>query len=229
MAGDLFHYMHGIEHLSKMQVLFYSACIVEALDHVHSFDICYRDIKPEDIVTCADGYLKLTDYGLAKFLRDSQTYTLCGTPDYLAPETILGRGYDTGVDWWGLGILIFEMIAHVPPFMGSPDQICEKILTQSPRFNNKFSKPVQDLITRLCVKNPNQRLGTIKDGADAIRNHKYFTGQAFSWKDLQSQKIKAPYIPTLKSDDDLANFKISLKPDPSKPAPVDNPVWARAF
>ena len=229
MAGDLFHYMHGIEHLSKVQVTFYSACIVEALEHIHSFDIVYRDIKPENVVICANGYLKLTDYGLAKFLDADLTFTLCGTPDYLAPETILGRGYDTGVDWWGLGILIYEMIAHVPPFMGSPDQICEKILTQAPRFNNRFTKSVQNLINKLCAKNPHQRLGNVKDGANAIRKHPYFIENKFDWEALQNLKLEAPHKPVLKSDDDLSNFKISLKPDPSKPAPVDDPIWAKDF
>ena len=105
----------------------------------------------------------------------------------------------------------------------------EKILTQKPKFNNRFSKSVQDLINKLCKKNPNQRLGNVKGGADAIKEHAYFKEEKFDWSALQHLKIEAPYIPTLKSDDDLGNFKISLKPDPSKPAPVDNPIWAKDF
>ena len=225
MGGDLFHYLHAVDHLTKVQITFYSGCMVEALGHIHSFGIVYRDIKPENVVICENGYLKLTDFGFAKFLEDDLTFTLCGTPDYLAPEAILGRGYDTAVDWWGLGILIYEMIAHVPPFAGSPKQICGKILTEAPSFDHRFSESAKDLIKKLCAKNPHKRLRN----ANAVREHKYFVESKFDWEELRDFKLEAPDKPELKKDDDLRNFKISLKPDPSKPVPVDNPEWAKNF
>ena len=231
MAGDLFHYMAGIEHLSTAQVLFYSACVVEALEHIHSFDVVFRDLKPENIVICADGYLKLTDYGLAKFLDGELTFTLCGTPDYLAPEVILGRGYDPGVDWWGLGVLLYEMIARVPPFIGKPATICEKILTQNPKFgaNKGFSKAARSLINRLCAKNPARRLGSTRGGAKSIRRHAYYVENEFKWRELRSGQMKAPHIPDLGEEGDMSHIRISLKPDPSKPTAIENPDWAKAF
>lgn len=95
--------------------LFYITEIVLALEYLHKQKIAYRDLKPENLLVAADGHLKITDFGFAKRI-DDRTFTLCGTPEYLAPEIIMSVGHNLGVDWWALGILIFEMLAGYPPF-----------------------------------------------------------------------------------------------------------------
>lgn len=95
--------------------LFYITEIVTALEYLHSLKIAYRDIKPENLLIAADGHLKITDFGFAKHIED-RTFTLCGTPEYLAPEIIMSVGHNCSVDWWALGILLFEMLAGYPPF-----------------------------------------------------------------------------------------------------------------
>ena len=225
MGGDLFHYMSNLPHaLPNNQAMFYAACVIEGLNHIHSFEIVYRDIKPENLIITKQGYLKIADFGLSKYLPGhAKTFTLCGTPEYLAPEIILGRGYDTSVDWWSVGILIYEMLTKVPPFVGSPEMVCEKILTKQPKFSYLVSKEARDLITQFLNKNPSDRL----QKREQIMNHSWFDN--FDWISLRNCTMQAPYIPQVKSAKDLSNFHISLKPDASIPTAIDNAEWAEEF
>ena len=110
-------------------------------EYLHSKNIVYRDLKPENILIAVDGYLKLTDFGFAKFLTDGRTYTLCGTPEYLAPEILLNKGHGKPVDWWTLGILIYEMLAGIDPFNDEdPMGIYQKILKGKIKFPKDFDK-----------------------------------------------------------------------------------------
>jgi serine/threonine protein kinase len=107
--------------------LFYITETILAIEYLHSLHIAYRDLKPENLLIASDGHIKITDFGFAKKLID-RTYTLCGTPEYLAPEIIMSMGHDHGVDWWALGIILFEMIAGYPPFYDkNPIEIYKKI------------------------------------------------------------------------------------------------------
>uniref|UniRef100_A0A8C0DHE3 Protein kinase X-linked n=1 Tax=Balaenoptera musculus TaxID=9771 RepID=A0A8C0DHE3_BALMU len=114
-GGELFSYLRNQGRFSSSTGLFYSAEIVCAIEYLHSKEIVYRDLKPENILLDRDGHIKLTDFGFAKKLVD-KTWTLCGTPEYLAPEVIQSKGHGRAVDWWALGILIFEMLSGFPPF-----------------------------------------------------------------------------------------------------------------
>ena len=107
--------------------LFYISEIALALEYLHSLKVAYRDLKPENLLIEQDGHIRITDFGLAKRIVD-KSYTLCGTPDYIAPEIILGTGHDQGVDWWSLGVLMFEILAGHPPFYDSnPQNIYKRI------------------------------------------------------------------------------------------------------
>merc|ERR1711870_20301 len=136
--------------------------VCEGFDYMHSMDIIYRDLKPENLVLDSRGYLKIADFGFAKKITD-KTYTLCGTPDYLCPEIVTGRGHGKGCDWWTLGILIYEMLASFPPFVADePIETYRKIIRGRIRFPRYFSQEVRDLIRGLLHNKPTRRLGVLK-------------------------------------------------------------------
>ena len=113
-GGQLFNYMKHERRFTEERVKFYIAQIALALDHLHKANILYRDLKPENILMDADGYIKLSDFGLAKLCVESNSF--CGTPEYLAPEIIWQKSYNQTADWWAMGILTYEMLTGVPPF-----------------------------------------------------------------------------------------------------------------
>lgn len=133
------------EGLSK----FYAAQVLLALEFLHFCDILYRDLKPENILVDERGYLKLADLGFCKIVK-GRTWTLCGTPEYIAPEIILSKGYGKAVDWWSFGVLLFEMDAGYPPFTSSdPMKVYERIICCKYKCPGSFTAELQDLIKNL--------------------------------------------------------------------------------
>jgi len=150
-----------------------------------------------------DGFLKLTDFGFAK-LVESRTYTLCGTPEYLAPEILLNKGHGKPVDWWCLGILIYEMLAGIDPFTDEdPMIIYQKILKGKVRFPRNFEKNAKSLVKHLLVADLTKRFGNLKNGVADINNHRWFTG--LDWKKLLKKEVDVPYVPAVKNDSDTSN------------------------
>jgi len=144
-------------------------------EYLHSKDIVYRDLKPENLLIAADGYLKLTDFGFAKVVGNGRTYTLCGTPEYLAPEILLNKGHGKAVDWWTLGILIYELNAGIGTFINSyifkdpftdddPMAIYQKILVGKIKYPKNFEKNAKSLIKHLLVADLSKRYGNLKNG-----------------------------------------------------------------
>ena len=126
-GGEIFRLLRRESLFPNDVALFYITEIVTALEYLHSLKIAYRDIKPENLLIAADGHLRITDFGFAKQVED-RTFTLCGTPEYLAPEIIMSIGHNHSVDWWALGILLFEMLAGYPPFYDqNPYEVYRKI------------------------------------------------------------------------------------------------------
>ena len=191
---DLFDVLREINILKESDSLFYSACLVLMLEHVHSFKIIYRDLKPENVMVDYDGYPKLVDFGISKIIN-GRTYTVIGTPHYMAPEVITGKGYNIQVDYWSLGIIIYEFIYCIVPFGSKEDDpysIYEKILERNLQFPERGSLPIaNNLIKQLLNANPSMR-GTI----ETIKTHKWFKG--VPWDNLLSKAFKPPIIPTLK-------------------------------
>lgn len=117
-GGRLFYHLTTEKRFSESKVIFYSACIVLAMHYLHQKGIVYRDLKPENAILDKEGYVKLTDFGIAKkgMKGLKKSYTFCGTNEYCAPEFIQGKGHNKSVDWWCLGIMIYEMFVGHSPF-----------------------------------------------------------------------------------------------------------------
>ena len=153
----------------------------------------------------ADGYLKVVDFGLAKKLEGGKTWTLCGTPDYLAPEVILNEGHDWAVDYWALGVLIYEMTAGTPPFYAEdPMEVYEKILSGHVSIPSHFSRGLGELVKKLLKTYQSKRLGRTKGGASSVMKQKWFSG--FDWNSLLARELKVPLKPDVKDLEDASNF-----------------------
>jgi cGMP-dependent protein kinase len=193
---------------------FYAGCVTSAFDFIHGIGVAYRDLKPENLLLDDKGYLKVVDFGFAKRipyykgkLRQDKTFTLCGTPEYLSPELVLSKGHDRGVDYWALGILIFELLTGGTPFADpSQQKIFEKIIHSGRhlKFPRGFDSSAQDLIKKLLNPNPQLRLGHLRGGVKDIISHKWFA--ALDWNALVNKRIAAPYVPKIKGLLDSSNY-----------------------
>jgi len=206
-GGELFTHLRRARKFTDAQAKFYGAQVASAFDHLHQKNIIHRDLKPENLLLCSNGYAKLTDFGFAKVVEPgSRTYTLCGTPEYIAPEVLLNKGHGKPVDWWTLGILIFEMIVGQPPFCDEePMGIYQKILAGKVYFPKYFDKNAKSLVKKLLTADLSKRFGNLKSGADDIIKHKWFA--TIEWDKLAKYEIVAPYKPQMKDDADVSNFE----------------------
>ncbi|KAM8860365.1 cGMP-dependent protein kinase 2 isoform 2-T2 [Spinachia spinachia] len=208
---------------------FCTACVLEAFDYLHTMGIVYRDLKPENLLLDAEGYVKMADFGFAKKIGlGKKTWTFCGTPEYVAPEVIMNKGHDFGADCWSLGILIFELLTGNPPFAGSdPITIYTMVLhgMETVDFPPKIGKRPDELIRRLCKLNPIERLGNKKNGIIEIKKHKWFQG--FNWDGLRHHKLQSPLQRELQGPMDHSYFDI-FPPDTEDP-PDELSGWDKDF
>ena len=208
-GGELFSVIHTEQRdgIPNGNSRFYAACILESLSHLHHRGICYRDLKPENILIDSKGYCVLVDLGFAKVVTD-KTYTLCGTPEYLAPEIILSKGHDKGVDYWAFGILIYEMLVGRSPFYSyGTDQVSlfKRIVQVKYSFPpNMLSEPAQDLIQRLIVRRQANRFGCLARGDMDVRDHYWFN--VIDVEKLLVKHIPAPWVPKIKDPLDASHF-----------------------
>jgi serine/threonine protein kinase len=186
-GGELFDHLSKEGKFSEERCRVFGAEVASALDHVHKNNIIYRDLKPENLVLDADGHVVLTDFGLAKqnMGENNKTYTFCGTPEYVAPEILKGTGHNKAVDWWSLGILLFEMLTGLPPFYNeNVNEMYELILSAPLTFPDHVGPDARNLITELLNRDPAQRLS---DG-DKIKAHPFFG--SIDWAKLHARQIK---------------------------------------
>ncbi|KAM4538294.1 cAMP-dependent protein kinase catalytic subunit PRKX [Fundulus diaphanus] len=217
-GGELFSYLRSRGRFSNATGLFYTSEIVCAIEYLHSKEIVYRDLKPENILLDSEGHIRLTDFGFAKKLSD-RTWTLCGTPEYLAPEVIQSKGHGRAVDWWALGILVFEMLAGYPPFFDdNPFGIYHKILSGKLEFPRHLDFYVKDLIKKFLVIDRARRLGNMKNGAEDVKKHRWF--KTVDWEAVPLRKLKPPIVPKVSHEGDTSNFDVYPEDDWKKDAPV---------
>jgi protein kinase A len=205
-GGELFTLLRKSQRFPNPVAKFYAAEVALALDYLHGLDIIYRDLKPENILIAADGHVKITDFGFAKLVPDV-TWTLCGTPDYLAPEIIQGKAYNKSVDWYALGVLVFEMLAGYPPFYTEsthPVHLYEKILNAQVVYPNFFDPLAIDILGKFLSKDVTERYGNLKYGSKDIFSHSWFAEVV--WEKLRRREIPAPYVPRIDGDGDSSQY-----------------------
>ncbi|KAL7548649.1 hypothetical protein ACHAWF_011919 [Thalassiosira exigua] len=202
-GGELCELLYNETQFPEGWSAFYSASVLAAFAHMHERKIAYRDLKPENLVLDTAGYVKIVDFGLAKIISNGQTYTFCGTPDYLAPEVILNEGYDWAVDYWGLGVLIYEMTAGVAPFYAeSPMETYEKVLSGHVHIPAHFSITAASLIKKLLHTSQAKRLGRTVGGAQTVMCHRWYNG--FDWDALMEYRLPVPFVPEYRDPDDTS-------------------------
>jgi len=205
-GGELFFHLQKEKRFSEPRARFYAAEIVSALQYLHSMDIIYRDLKPENILLDSEGHVSLTDFGLAKegVELGETTSTFCGTPEYLAPEVLKKQKYGMAVDWWCLGVVLYEMLVGLPPYYSRDcNEMYDKILRGVLKFPPFMSENAKDLIAKLLSRDPETRLGS-KEDAKELMNHPFFEG--IDWQKLYNREYKPPFNPGVSSDFDLKNF-----------------------
>jgi len=231
-GGDLMFHMQRQRRLPEEHARFYSSEICLALNYLHERGIIYRDLKLDNVLLDHEGHIKLTDYGMCKegIRPGDTTSTFCGTPNYIAPEILRAEDYSFSVDWWALGVLLYEMLAGRSPFdivgaTDNPDQNTEDylfqvILEKTIRIPRSLSVKAASILKGFLNKNPADRLGCHRDsGFGEIMNHPFF--KTIEWAMLEQKQIPPPYRPRLENERDLANFPPEFTDEPVQLTPDD--------
>lgn len=203
-GGEMFTHIHRNRRFTFEVARFFTAEIVLAFEYLHNIDVLYRDLKPENVLIDSQGHLRVTDFGFAKRVSD-RTWTLCGTPEYLAPEIILSRGYAHAVDWWALGVLIYEMRSGYAPFYEQNQmEMYKKIVEGKVAYPKHFEQSEIHLIEGFLKGDLTRRLGNMKGGVEEIKAQEYFSGMDF--EAMYQKKVLSPYVPKVTSAGDSSNF-----------------------
>jgi CRP-like cAMP-binding protein len=238
-GGELYRLMHGDG--SEENVLpfkdarFYVAQVLNVYEYIHARNIIYRDLKPENLLISSCGYLKVIDWGFAKEITDNITYTMCGTPEYLAPEIVNCSGHGRAADLWSLGVNLYEMVVGYSPFVGDDVNdhldICRRITCGVLEWPP--DRPVDprfvDMITQLLVQDPTARLGCMAEGCKAVEKHVVYEGDdelpAFDWEAMRRFEMEAPWIPDIPDGaKDVSNFDDIYDDEEEEIIPYDGDV-----
>uniref|UniRef100_A0A3P8UP62 non-specific serine/threonine protein kinase n=1 Tax=Cynoglossus semilaevis TaxID=244447 RepID=A0A3P8UP62_CYNSE len=206
-GGELFFHLSRDRVFTEDRARFYGAEIVSALEYLHSRNVVYRDLKLENLMLDKDGHIKITDFGLCKEgITDGATMkTFCGTPEYLAPEVLEDNDYGRAVDWWGLGVVMYEMMCGRLPFYNQDhERLFELILMEEIRFPKNLAPDAKALLAGLLKKDPKQRLGGGADDAKEVMSHKFFA--SINWQDVTEKKLVPPFKPQVTSETDTRYF-----------------------
>ncbi|XP_019628022.1 PREDICTED: protein kinase C iota type-like isoform X5 [Branchiostoma belcheri] len=231
-GGDLMFHMQRQRKLPEDHARFYAAEISCALNFLHERGIVYRDLKLDNVLLDSDGHVKLTDYGMCKegLHPGDTTSTFCGTPNYIAPEILRGEDYGSSVDWWALGVLLFEMLAGRSPFdivgnTENPDQHTEDylfqvILEKTIRIPRSLSVRAASALKGFLNKNPAERLGCAPvTGFSDIQHHTFF--KPIDWDALEARQVSPPFKPSIDSEGGVENFDQQFTSEPVQLTPDD--------
>jgi serine/threonine protein kinase len=222
-GGELFYHLHNIGRLSEDQAKFYIAEILSGIEYLHGKDIVYRDLKPENILLDIDGHVRITDFGLSKeeIGPKDQSYSFCGSPEYMSPEMLKASGHGREVDFYSIGALLYEMLTGLPPFYdANRSQMYLRILNEDLEFPNYLSQNAKNLISGLLSKDPTKRLGS-ENGIEEIKTHPWL--KSINWKKIQAKKVHPPFRPSLHhSNFDPEYFKIQVSLDEFDVPPASN-------
>ncbi|TMW68005.1 hypothetical protein Poli38472_007677 [Pythium oligandrum] len=233
-GGDLRHHLNlntsGELRLTPGRIQLYAAELVAGLAHLHSLDIIYRDLKPENVLIAKDGHVVLVDFGLSTYSRKKEgdkAHSLAGSPEYIAPEVLAAADdkgssveYDRSCDWWSLGILIFEMFTGRTPFKDENKAIMYRNIKEGHLYvPPELSEDAQSLLTGLIQREPSERLGSNEAVPFAIMNHPFFSG--IDWEALQQKKIEPEWLPDVVDDADVKYVDNEF----INQVPVDTPEW----
>ncbi|KAL1981158.1 hypothetical protein VTN96DRAFT_3005 [Rasamsonia emersonii] len=229
-GGELFHHLQREQRFDINRARFYTAELLCALECLHGFKVIYRDLKPENILLDYTGHIALCDFGLCKLdMKDEdRTNTFCGTPEYLAPELLLGNGYTKTVDWWTLGVLLYEMLTGLPPFYDeNTNEMYRKILQEPLTFPSQDIVPAaaRDLLTRLLDRDPQRRLGA--NGAAEIKAHHFFSN--IDWRKLLQRKYEPSFKPNVVDARDTANFDREFTSEAPQDSYVEGPTLSQTM
>uniref|UniRef100_A0A8C2C114 protein kinase C n=1 Tax=Cyprinus carpio TaxID=7962 RepID=A0A8C2C114_CYPCA len=196
-GGDLMMHIHA-DVFSETRSVFYSACVVLGLQFLHDKKIVYRDLKLDNLLLDTEGYVKIADFGLCKegMGHDDRTSTFCGTPEFLAPEVLTDTSYTRAVDWWGLGVLIYEMLVG--------EVYVKYIVNDEVRYPRFLSTEAIGIMRRLLRRNPERRLGSSERDAEDIKKQPFFRNM--DWEALLQRRVPPPFVPAVKGKEDVSNF-----------------------
>ncbi|XP_076976480.1 serine/threonine-protein kinase N2 isoform X2 [Tamandua tetradactyla] len=205
-GGDLMMHIHT-DVFSEPRAVFYAACVVLGLQYLHEHKIVYRDLKLDNLLLDTEGFVKIADFGLCKegMGYGDRTSTFCGTPEFLAPEVLTETSYTRAVDWWGLGVLIYEMLVGESPFPGDDEEeVFDSIVNDEVRYPRFLSTEAISIMRRLLRRNPERRLGAGEKDAEDVKKHPFY--RLIDWSALMDKKVKPPFVPTIRGREDVSNF-----------------------
>lgn len=200
---------------SEPRAVFYSACVVLGLQFLHDQKIVYRDLKLDNLLLDTDGFVKIADFGLCKegMGFGDRTSTFCGTPEFLAPEVLTDTSYTRAVDWWGLGVLIYEMLVGESPFPGDDEEeVFDSIVNDEVRYPRFLSTEAIGIMRRLLRRNPERRLGSGEKDAEDVKKQPFFRG--VDWEALLQRKSPPPFVPSIGGKEDVSNFDVEFTAEP---------------
>jgi serine/threonine protein kinase len=207
-GGELFFHLGKLGRFPEDRAKFYAAQITLALEYVHNLGVIYRDLKPENVLLDDKGNIRLTDFGLSKEGvrgHSSGASSFCGTPEYIAPEVLKRQGHGRAVDWWSLGALLYEMISGLPPFYSrNRETMFDKIMKAEITFPQQMSMDAKDILSKLLVRDPQQRLGSGEGDAAELKAHPFF--RDIDWATLATGTVIPPWAPMVNGSLDTSQF-----------------------
>lgn len=228
VGGELFFHLKNERRFNERRARLYTAEIALGLGHLHEKNIIYRDLKPENILLDREGHLRLTDFGLSKrYEPGKQAQTFCGTPEYLAPEVVMGVGHSKEVDWWSLGILLYEMLVGLPPFYSENVNVMYELIQKAQlRIPSFVSADARTLLVKLLKRDPRERCGYGPEDVKQIQTHPFF--KSFDWVKCYNRQIQPSFVPKVRGDADTSQFDEEFTSEPVVDSVVQSSQMARA-